>query len=523
MLLRASLLRLAYPSPPNMSFNRPTRYYIPDDDEFVEDSEPERVRQREAAQASRARTVVDLSDDDDWDTPPPADLLPLKSASTTPDLPVSPTTLIRTPSPSTQIPRPIATITHCESESPPVGCLSLARKALKVQDFAFESSLNKSSHARPFSTAARSSPHTVATPKPEQAQPKTTKSKPKHRFTADFTIADLDPMRKTADAKMQHIQTCAKKRAFTDDTIRTLLKKEISSAPEVCDPKRLPTEARGEETTYMEGVVQEAQVKKRKGQAQIRATVKSPGTANANVRKKADDLLAPRVTTSSTKSGTRLSNAKSIRSSSFKSQSPSSTSPLEASDSEDESSNDDNPPATQPFAPSRFGGAKSLFTLGGTHSKTPITSYSKVRNENFLTTTATMNNSTLNENTSTLEVYYEEEDLDSYFDPSYIHSNTHILPSTSSPAPGSFQPVSGKKVSKVAHPNDDDVFEENLKSLIKSNRQLYLKILRYEPIHFNTFLHEFGLGQKPSLKSKLLVRNFLDKQGVHFYGSDARG
>ena len=77
-------------------------------------------------------------------------------------------------------------------------------------------------------------------------------------------------------------------------------------------------------------------------------------------------------------------------------------------------------------------------------------------------------------------MYYEEEDLDSYFDPSYIHFNPQILPTIPYPVPDKSQPVSKKRTSKVAHPNDDDIFEENLKSLIKSNRQLYLKILRYE-------------------------------------------
>ncbi|KAF7965533.1 hypothetical protein HWV62_43056, partial [Athelia sp. TMB] len=81
----------------------------------------------------------------------------------------------------------------------------------------------------------------------------------------------------------------------------------------------------------------------------------------------------------------------------------------------------------------------------------------------------------------------------------------------------------GKQRVKQDEPLLDDDWERELKSKILSDEDLHLRILRYEPIHFDVFLKKVTTGEKPSGKLKLALRTFLDKQAVNFYGAEPSG
>lgn len=72
--------------------------------------------------------------------------------------------------------------------------------------------------------------------------------------------------RKAAAQKMDHILRCARKYAYDDDTIRTLVKKEIESAPsldELKGKKHKPPEVISKPSTLFENLIQETAPKRR--------------------------------------------------------------------------------------------------------------------------------------------------------------------------------------------------------------------------------------------------------------------
>ncbi|EDR12487.1 uncharacterized protein LACBIDRAFT_292945 [Laccaria bicolor S238N-H82] len=75
---------------------------------------------------------------------------------------------------------------------------------------------------------------------------------------------------------------------------------------------------------------------------------------------------------------------------------------------------------------------------------------------------------------------------------------------------------------KKTVPNPRDAFdEEEIMIRIMCDQQLYLRILRYEPIHFNVFLKLLTPDVViVSGKIKLQLRAFLDGQAINFYGAD---
>ncbi|OBZ76076.1 hypothetical protein A0H81_04012 [Grifola frondosa] len=59
-----------------------------------------------------------------------------------------------------------------------------------------------------------------------------------------------------------------------------------------------------------------------------------------------------------------------------------------------------------------------------------------------------------------------------------------------------------------------------LKDAILKDQELHLRVLRYEPVHFDVFLQlALDLGM-PARSLRLKVRSFLDRQAIHFYGAD---
>ncbi|KAI0638248.1 hypothetical protein C8Q77DRAFT_1153914 [Trametes polyzona] len=62
-----------------------------------------------------------------------------------------------------------------------------------------------------------------------------------------------------------------------------------------------------------------------------------------------------------------------------------------------------------------------------------------------------------------------------------------------------------------------------MKEAILADEALHLRILRYEPIHFDVFVQmavDLGVPPKPQGALKTKVRAFLDQKAIHFYGAD---
>ncbi|KAJ3739521.1 hypothetical protein DFH05DRAFT_1530306 [Lentinula detonsa] len=68
----------------------------------------------------------------------------------------------------------------------------------------------------------------------------------------------------------------------------------------------------------------------------------------------------------------------------------------------------------------------------------------------------------------------------------------------------------------------DETWVADLRKRILADTALHLRILRFEPIHFDVFLSKVGI-QQPSAKVKLHLREFLDKQAINFYGAEPVG
>ncbi|KAG5650756.1 hypothetical protein H0H81_011147 [Sphagnurus paluster] len=74
---------------------------------------------------------------------------------------------------------------------------------------------------------------------------------------------------------------------------------------------------------------------------------------------------------------------------------------------------------------------------------------------------------------------------------------------------------------KMQVEEEPGVWEAAMKEKILRDKDLHLRILRYEPIHFDLFLGIAGEETDLSVgKLKLRLRTFLDNQGIQFYGAD---
>jgi hypothetical protein len=137
-------------------------------------------------------------------------------------------------------------------------------------------------------------PATDAAPKQ-----KSSRNAGQRRFTADFSDAELARLikcvccgiswttRKGVTQKMVHIQSCAKKNAFTDDTVKILVRREVDKAlaenqtakakgkGKAIDPENLLPEV---PRTYMEDVVQGAEPKRKMHRSEPKTVKKATET-----------------------------------------------------------------------------------------------------------------------------------------------------------------------------------------------------------------------------------------------------
>ncbi|KAI1796322.1 hypothetical protein LXA43DRAFT_1161378 [Ganoderma leucocontextum] len=133
------------------------------------------------------------------------------------------------------------------------------------------------------------------------------KRTPTHRFTDDFTDAQLSRLfkcvscelawtaRKTVKEKMKHIQSCAKKNRLTDETVRILLRAELAKLPPVASSSKSKLPAGPPAPSAPETLLEETlkdQRRKRSGRRlQVQQTVKSVSETRDSILDKARLLL----------------------------------------------------------------------------------------------------------------------------------------------------------------------------------------------------------------------------------------
>lgn len=252
--------------------------------------------------------------------------------------------------------------------------------------------MNVSRQMHSSSSSSSSSSALIEPPKP------TAGKKPArvatHRFADDFSDDELAKLlkcvscdtrwttRKSATQKMKHVQTCAKKRSLTDETVRVLLRREIASAPVVEAVSKgkgkgkakasseAPTEPPTAETFFTD-IIQDAAPKKRTKRLQITETLKDLGDTREDILAKAKAVLGRQNMV--TDENSALPSAVDERSlpltQPFRQSSLGQTrqskptmfygSPA-ATDDENSDLEDYEPPRTQAFAPSKLGGRDRL-------------------------------------------------------------------------------------------------------------------------------------------------------------------
>ncbi|KAH9846975.1 hypothetical protein C2E23DRAFT_742884 [Lenzites betulinus] len=127
-----------------------------------------------------------------------------------------------------------------------------------------------------------------------------------HRFT-DFSDAQLLRVlkcvscdlawtaRKTVAQKMKHIQTCAKKNGLADDTVRSLLRKELDGASPTASSSKSTTPASAPDAlpeTLLENVIKDTSKKKPGRRLPVLQTVKSVEETRELILDRARSLLA---------------------------------------------------------------------------------------------------------------------------------------------------------------------------------------------------------------------------------------
>jgi hypothetical protein len=104
--------------------------------------------------------------------------------------------------------------------------------------------------------------------------------------------------RKTAAQKMVHIRSCARKNGLTDDTVRFLIKKELDNAPDQPGPSNRKGKAvlvPSPRTTLLEDIVREAGPKRKGKRKEVVDILKPVSETRENIRGNARMLLGPEL------------------------------------------------------------------------------------------------------------------------------------------------------------------------------------------------------------------------------------
>lgn len=100
--------------------------------------------------------------------------------------------------------------------------------------------------------------------------------------------------RKTAIQKMDHILRCAKKHAYDDDTVRTLVKKEIDSAPPFEGKKHEPSKMISNPSTLFEDLIHES-ARKQKNKSQMEGNLACGSSVRETMLTRAQCVIRTRA------------------------------------------------------------------------------------------------------------------------------------------------------------------------------------------------------------------------------------
>lgn len=438
----------------------------------IPDSEPERVEMRvKIGTSSRALKNLDVIEILDSDSEPSgSDSLPAVNLASTNDHP--PAHLATAP----QSPAPLPNFNEDDGDGPspaPVRTLDLAH-------FAFPG--NPSSSRLPSRTnSVRDIPSANEPTKKAATRPK----KATLELSSEFTDKDMDKVlkciscdarwtaRKSATQKVQHMRACCKKAKLSQETIDILLRQAIQAstpAAPVADPPAASP------TLFTD--FHPPEPKKRKARPQ-----KAQSTVTGVLESRKEILQRAQIFF----------------------QDPESP---EAHRSVPE------PPPTQQFGRSKLGAAQRTTSLFGDHdpiSEQELSDPSPTKKKGQPRFFPSPGHST---DLETIELAPALAAVSLRGEPSRVGGST---------LPGRKSPSAKKKVAKARAPRTKAVYdiawEEKLRGKILDDKDLYLRILRLEPILLDVFIalvSEPGEG-KPTSKLKKSLSSYLDKEGIVFY------
>ncbi|KAF9268118.1 hypothetical protein L218DRAFT_1073469 [Marasmius fiardii PR-910] len=470
--------------------------------------------------------------------------------------------------------------------------------SLGLARFSFNFHSRSKQVSRPFSTSVSVTNSIPSIPNPTNDSKSISKRKASRngpRFSDDFSDEELARLlrcvacdirwtvRKTASQKVAHIQSCSKKKGFTEDTVRQLIRKELVVTPLNPSDKgkrKASPDSEAQPKTILAEIVQDAAPKKRTKRQDVVMTIKSLGETRAAILDKAQTVFA---------------------------QSSSTFRALHSSEyiSHTEGSSGIPPPSTPEFGSShlaRTTGSKQpmfhSFTTPENHHNlvfpilSPILDPTSTAPPHVLATSDVSNKATVitTPKKSTLTVtplvylsssssgttpnspklprdyqssrsfspvHAEEPEVDCpQQDDVYLHylpppvsasskpallwgdqdglsvscdtPATTVAPnildlrskSNTSPSKRKRKPTSRRG---VEYQFDDD-WEQQIRDNILADNELHMRILRYEPIPFQTFLEHSPINDvKSNGKLKAALKQFLDKQAIHFYDEETMG
>jgi len=176
-------------------------------------------------------------------------------------------------------------------------------------------------HRFSFTSAAVSrkpSPSVLAPPQPPIALPSkiTPYQRPssKKPSSIDVSKSELDKIsrciccniswttRKTSAQKLSHIQSCARKHAFNEETVRVLLQKEVSASVPQPEPSALKA------TTFLEDLVVDTAPRKKTRRRQVETQLSNTSQTREAILFRAQNLLTNIVSDESAQVGASNSN-----------------------------------------------------------------------------------------------------------------------------------------------------------------------------------------------------------------------
>ncbi|TFY67718.1 hypothetical protein EVG20_g3846 [Dentipellis fragilis] len=300
-------------------------------------------------------------------------------------------------------------------------------------------------------------------------------------------------VRKTAIQKLNHIRSCAKKRGLTQGTLDALISQESCKITTDSGLAKLPTTSSevAAPKTFLEEIVDNTTLAKRSKRAKVTSTIAQPNQIRTGILDRARVLLKDDLEQAAPEP-TQVFGQSKFRTTSLRAseKSPSETPPL----------------------------VNRLLSRGNEEERyTPTDSADEAYLHYEPSNSPRMVHDSIPLSTG---IQVSSSLSDSGEDDGGVN---RLVSKPLAPKPTSKNSRQKKDASDAVLPLDNALFEKRLKALIRDDESLHLRILRYEPINFETFMTIAQGIASSSRGLKIKVRDFLDKQAINFYDSEASG